>query len=429
MLKNIEAEQGLLGCIFQDPDLIQECTLMPEHVSAEHRSLFEAIREIDQRGDKPDILTVISALKERKCLEEYGADYPRRLAESVLSLASFKGYQRMIYEAYRIREMHRLASVFAIDPTSEKITELYERAGELQEIGIEEKRDRKDIILEIANDIATDQGDIAGVDTGFTELNNIMGGLQDNELTVVAARPSVGKTTFALNLARNAAEKGCVVDVFSLEMPEKSLVQKIISAIGNIDGSRWKNPFRAFTTQDHVKWVHASGLYSNLDLYIHDEPRQTVADIRAYARKTKKDHPEQKHLIVIDYLQLLTPVRDKQNRNLEVGEMTRELKNMAQEFSCPIVLLSQLSRNIENRQNKQPMLSDLRDSGSVEQDANNVIFLHREDYYDKESEQNNLIQLIIAKQRNGPLGTVDLAYIKEYSKFANLERRFEYAPA
>ena len=419
MLENIEAEQGVLGCILYEPDLIKDCRLSAEHFSEAHRPLFQAICNVDKRGDRADLLTVTAELKKQKYEDKAG--YLADLMNSVASLASFKGYQRMIFEAYRLRETHRITSEFAIAPDEDKITDMYQKIGELQEIGVEDKDTKQDTLVEIYEDMETDRGEIAGIDTGYYDLNELTGGLQNSELTVVAARPSVGKTAFALNLALNTAYKHTVVDLFSLEMPEKQLTHRFLSAIGNVDLAKWKNPYRRFTDADREKISKAIGIYNDMNIYIHDHSRQTVADIRAHVRKTRKNHPGEKHLVIVDYLTLLTPQKYRENRNLEVAEMTRELKNLAGENDIPVVLLSQLSRGIESRKDKRPMLSDLRDSGAVEQDANNVIFLHRDDYYGNGND--NIIQLIIAKQRNGPVGTVELAFLKEHGRFVNLDKK------
>lgn len=182
-----------------------------------------------------------------------------------------------------------------------------------------------------------------------------------------------------------------------------------------------------FSDQDYDRANKAMGEYEKLDIYIHDQPTQTVADIRSQIRKTKKDHPDQDHLVIIDYLQLITPIGKFESKNYEVGAITKELKNMARSFNVPIILLSQLSRGVEQRQDKRPMMSDLRDSGSIEQDADIVTFLYRDDYYNKDSEQKNIVEIIFAKQRNGEVGTINAAFMKEYGRFVNLSRQMEAA--
>ncbi|MFP7465691.1 DnaB helicase C-terminal domain-containing protein, partial [Bacillus safensis] len=218
-----------------------------------------------------------------------------------------------------------------------------------------------------------------------------------------------------------------VTDIFSLEMSDTQLTHRMLSSIGSIENTKWRNPKRFFSEDDYDKASKAMGEYEKLDIYIHDHPTQTVADIRSKIRKTKKDHPDQDHLVIIDYLQLITPIGKYESKNHEVGEITRELKNMARSFNVPIILLSQLSRGVESRNDKRPMMSDLRDSGSIEQDADIVTFLYRDDYYDKQSEVKNIAEVIFAKHRNGATGTVNVAFVKEYGKFLTLARQMEAA--
>ncbi|MGG3449918.1 DnaB-like helicase C-terminal domain-containing protein [Domibacillus aminovorans] len=192
---------------------------------------------------------------------------------------------------------------------------------------------------------------------------------------------------------------------------------------------KWRNTFKMFTDQDKQRAKYAMDAYNKWDIYIHDDSRQTLADIRAAVRKTKREHPDQKHIVVIDYLQLITPIGKFERNDLAVGHITRELKQMARQFDVPVMLLSQISRAVVQRQHKRPMMSDLRDSGSIEQNADLVSFLYRDDYYDKESSAKNIVEVILAKQRNGPIGTVELLFIKEYSKFMNIGRRYSDEPA
>ncbi|WP_368043846.1 DnaB helicase C-terminal domain-containing protein [Weizmannia sp. WK01] len=218
---------------------------------------------------------------------------------------------------------------------------------------------------------------------------------------------------------------GGVADVFSLEMPEKQLTQRMLSAIGNIEGAKWRNPYRTFSDEDRNRAMKAIGIYDKWLMNIHDESTQTVAEIRAAVRKTQRKYPDLKHIVVIDYLQLITTLGKFDRHDLAIGSITRELKQMARQFNVPVVLLSQLSRGVEQRQDKHPMMSDLRDSGSIEQDADMIMFLYREDYYERDTDAKNIVEINIAKQRNGPVGTVQLAFMKEYSKFLPLERRYE----
>ena len=263
------------------------------------------------------------------------------------------------------------------------------------------------------------KGDVTGIPTGFTDLDRITAGFQRNDLIIVAARPSVGKTAFALNVAQNVATKTDEnVAIFSLEMGADQLVMRMLCAEGNIDAQALRTG--DLEDEDWKKLSLAIGTLSNAGIFIDDSPGVRVNEIRSKCRRLKQEHGL--GMIVIDYLQLIMGSgRSGENRQQEVSEISRSLKALARELEVPVIALSQLSRGVEQRQDKRPMMSDLRESGSIEQDADIVSFLYREDYYDKETENKNLIEIIIAKQRNGPTGTVTLAFKKEYNKFLNVD--------
>ncbi|MGG0052135.1 replicative DNA helicase [Bacillus atrophaeus] len=426
ILRNIEAEEGLLGCILVESDLIKETSLEAKHFSEErHKRIFQAMREVDALGKRVDIITVVSVLGD--AVEQIGGTaYLTDLANSIASVINFETYQTLIYDAFKLRDMQKAAFDFANNPSDEGIVEVYEKTVELQELGIKNKRTKMDVLTEIYTKMHQEAPEeITGVETGLTDIDNMTGGWQKGDLIVLAARPSMGKTAFALSLGKNNAEKGGVTDIFSLEMPDEQLVHRMLSNIGSIDLTKWRNPPRYFSEKDYENAHQAIGEYEKLAINIHDKATQSVADIRSTIRRTKKDYPDRKHLVIIDYLQLITPIGKFDNKNLEVGSITRELKNMARTFNVPIILLSQLSRGVEQRQDKRPMMSDLRDSGSIEQDADIVAFLYRDDYYDKQSDLKNIIEIIFAKQRNGSTGTVMSAFLKEYGRFLNLDRQME----
>lgn len=286
----------------------------------------------------------------------------------------------------------------------------------------------KDVLVQTYDNIEqlhNRKGDITGIPTGFTELDRMTAGFQRNDLIIVAARPSVGKTAFALNIAQNVATKTDEsVAIFSLEMGAEQLVMRMLCAEGNINAQNLRTG--NLTEEDWGKLTMAMGSLSNSGIYIDDTPGIRVSEIRAKCRRLKQESGL--GMILIDYLQLIQGSgRSKDNRQQEVSEISRELKSIARELQVPVIALSQLSRGVEQRQDKRPMMSDIRESGSIEQDADIVAFLYRDDYYDKETENKNIIEIIIAKQRNGPVGTVSLAFVKEYNKFVNLERRFDDA--
>ncbi|MEC1474067.1 replicative DNA helicase [Bacillus haynesii] len=426
ILQNVEAEQALLGCVLVESDLIKELSLQPEHFSeTRHQVIFKAMREVEKLGKSVDMVTTVTKLGDS--VEQVGGlQYLTDLGSAVASTANFLAYQTLIYEAYRLREMKKIAIEFANTPTDDGITELYKRAMELQEIGIEKTRTKQDVLMEIYNDMHEEKEDITGINTGLIDLNAMTGGWQDGDLIVLAARPSMGKTAFALNMGKANCEKGGVSDIFSLEMPDKQLTHRLLSNLGNIEGSKWKNPRKFFSDRDYENATKAIGEYEKWNINIHDQPAQTLADIRSKIRETKKENPDnKKHLVIIDYLQLIRAIGKYERRDLEVGSITAELKEMARAFKIPIILLSQLSRAVEQRQDKRPMMSDLRESGSIEQDADVVMFLYRDDYYNKNSELKNIIEIDLAKQRNGPTGIIQASFIKEYGRFINLAKQMD----
>ncbi|CAM5204128.1 replicative DNA helicase [Bacillus paralicheniformis] len=427
ILQNVEAEQALLGCILVEGDLIKELSLQPEHFSeTRHQVIFKAMREVQKLGKSVDMVTTVTKLGDS--VEQVGGlQYLTDLGSAVATTANFLAYQTLIYEAYRLREMKKIAIEFANTPTDDGITELYKRAMELQEIGIEKTRTKQDVLMEIYNDMHEEKEDITGIPSGLQDLDAMTGGWQNGDLIILAARPSMGKTAFALGLGKaNCENNSGVTDIFSLEMPNKQLTHRLLSNLGNIEGSKWKNPRKFFSDRDYENATKAIGEYEKWNINIHDKPAQTLADIRSKIRKTKKENTgNKKHLVVIDYLQLIKSIGKFERRDLEVGSITAELKEMARTFEIPIILLSQLSRAVEQRQDKRPMMSDLRESGSIEQDADVVMFLYRDDYYNKNSELKNIIEIDLAKQRNGPTGIIQASFIKEYGRFLNLSRQMD----
>ncbi|MGY3716762.1 replicative DNA helicase [Sutcliffiella cohnii] len=234
------------------------------------------------------------------------------------------------------------------------------------------------------------------------------------------------KTAFILNVAKNAGLKGVIPVIFSLEMSAESLIKRMLSMIGNIEGIKVRNPYHYFNDEDRKNWVYAIGLMERINLQIFDKPGQKVTEMRAHLRDVKKEFPDKKILVMIDYLTLIKPEESHNgNAHLQVSEISAALKAMAKEFKCPVITLAQLSRNVEQRSNKRPVMSDLRESGSIEQDADVIGFLYRDEYYNPDTDRKNILEIDIAKQRNGPTGKIDLVYLKEINKIKDLVRRYE----
>jgi replicative DNA helicase len=435
--QNIEAEQAVLGAIFLEPSSLTVASevLIPEDFyRAAHQKIFNAMLKLNDEGKVVDLVTVTEELAAAKLIEDTGGvSYLSELASSVPTAANIEYYARIVEEKSLLRRLIRTATEIASDGYSrEDEVEALLSEAEKNILAVAQRKNAgsfhniKDVLVRTYDNIEEMHnrvGDITGISTGFAELDRMTAGFQRNDLIIVGARPSVGKTAFALNIAANVATKTNEnVAIFSLEMGAEQLVMRMLCSEGNIDAQRLRTG--SLTDDDWGKLTMAMGSLSNSGIFIDDTPGVRISDIRSKCRRLKQEHGL--GMILIDYLQLiLGSGRSGENLQQEVSEISRSLKQLARELQIPVIALSQLSRGVEQRQDKRPMMSDIRESGSIEQDADIVAFLYRDDYYDKESENKNIIEIIIAKQRNGPTGTVSLAFVKEYNKFVNLETRYD----
>jgi replicative DNA helicase len=438
--QNIEAEQAVLGAIFLEPStaltVASELLIPEDFYRISHQRIFNVMLKLSDSGEAVDLITVTEELAAMKELEDVGGvSYLSELAASVPTAANIEYYAKIVDEKSLLRRLIHTATTIASDGYNRE-DEVDALLGEAEKNIMEVAQRKnagafhniKDVLVRTYDNIETLQnrvGDVTGIPTGFSDLDHMTAGFQRNDLIIVAARPSVGKTAFALNIAQNVATKTDEnVAIFSLEMGAEQLVMRMLCAEGNINAQNLRTG--SLTDEDWRKLTMAMGSLSNSGIYIDDTPGIRVGEIRSKCRKLKQEHGL--GMILIDYLQLIQgDGRSGENRQQEVSEISRALKGLARELEVPVIALSQLSRGVEQRQDKRPMMSDIRESGSIEQDADIVAFLYRDDYYDKESENKNIIEIIIAKQRNGPVGTVSLAFVKEYNKFVNLERRFDDA--
>ncbi|MBS3678705.1 replicative DNA helicase [Ornithinibacillus massiliensis] len=434
---NIEAEQAVLGAIFLEPEAFStasELLLPGDFYRASHQRIFETMLKLSDRGEPIDLVTVTTSLADSKQIEEAGGvSYLTQLAESVPTAANIEYYAKIVEEKAVLRRLIRTATdivttTFAREDEVEDV--LNEAEKSILEVSGRKNtgsfKEIKDVLIEVYDKIEMlhrNKADVTGIPTGYRDLDKMTSGFQRNDLIIVAARPSVGKTAFALNIAQNVAVNTDEnVAIFSLEMGADQLVQRILCAEGNIDAQRLRNG--TLEPDDWTKLTMAMGSLSNAGIFIDDTPGIRVSEIRSKCRRLKQEHGL--GMILIDYLQLIQGSgKPGENRQQEVSEISRSLKGLARELNVPLIALSQLSRGVEQRQDKRPMMSDLRESGSIEQDADIVGFLYRDDYYDKESEKQNIIEIILAKQRNGPVGTVELAFVKEYNKFVDLDHRYQ----
>ncbi|MGD6849484.1 replicative DNA helicase [Rossellomorea aquimaris] len=439
--QNIEAEQAVLGAIFLEPSALTTTSeiLIPEDFYRHsHQKIYNVMLNLGDGGKAVDLITVTEELAAAKELEDVGGvAYLSELAASVPTAANIEYYAKIVEEKSLLRRLIRTATDIASDgyAREDEVDSLLSEAEKnIMEVAQRKNagafHNIKDVLVRTYDNIETltnRKGDVTGISTGFADLDHMTAGFQRNDLIIVGARPSMGKTAFALNIAQNVAVKAKEnVAIFSLEMGAEQLVMRMLCAEGNINAQNLRTG--DLTDEDWRKLTMAMGSLSNAGIFIDDTPGIKVGEIRSKCRRLAQEHGL--GMILIDYLQLIQGSgRSGENRQQEVSEISRSLKGLARELEVPVIALSQLSRGVEQRQDKRPMMSDIRESGSIEQDADIVAFLYREDYYDKEAENKNIIEIIIAKQRNGPVGNVSLAFVKEYNKFVNLERRFDDAPA
>ncbi|OHR73979.1 hypothetical protein HMPREF3291_05180 [Bacillus sp. HMSC76G11] len=423
------SEQALISCLLKQGDLIKEVSLSEEHFDyLPHKKILEAMKRLDEKEIDIDLVSVNMELGQELFFIG-GSEYLADLYNVITDEAHFKNYEKFVLEEYKIRKTKELALKINDIHSPRDIKELQKviaDVNELLEQGEEKEFNLSEVLVEIHEDVETVKKGINGVATGFTELDSLLDGLSEEELIIIAARPSVGKTAFALGIAENVCKNDEFIDFFSLEMSSKSLLGRMMASIGNINTMKLKDALARFDEQDWKKYTIAQGILSGFkhNLNICDKSKVTVQEIRSRTKQSIRKHPDKRHVVIIDYLTLIQGSGRKE-RHLEVGEISRNLKRMARDLKVPVILLAQLNRGVEQRQDKRPMLSDLRDSGEIEQDADKILFLHRDDYYDKETENKNIIEIIAAKNRNGSLGVVSLAFIKEYQQFLNLERRYD----
>jgi replicative DNA helicase len=436
--QNLEAEQAVLGAILLDGEALitaMERIQTEDFYRTAHQYIYQSITEIAEANEPVDLITLTAKLQDKRQLEEIGGvTYLSELANAVPTAANVDYYAQIVEEKSMLRRLIRTATQIVSNgyASGDDISSLLSEA-EQRILEISQRRSStgfvliREVLMEVFEKVeflSQNRGGFTGIASGFRELDRMTSGFQRSDLIILAARPSVGKTAFALNVAQNVGvrEKQTVA-IFSLEMGASQLVQRMICAEANVDASRMRTG--ALEGEDWTKMTMAISSLSEANIYIDDTPGITVYDIRAKCRRLKKERGL--GMVVIDYLQLIQGRGRGDNRQQEVSEISRTLKMMARELDVPVIALSQLSRGVEQRQDKRPLMSDLRESGSIEQDADIVAFLYRDDYYNKESEKEGIIEIIIAKQRNGPVGTVELAFLKQYNKFVNLDRQHQPA--
>ncbi len=430
---NIEAEQSVLGSIIADNTVIGEVSQIlngDEFYRESHKILYRTMMELFERDEPIDIVTLVDTLRTKGELETVGGvSYLSDLAMSVPSTANVKAYAKIVQDKYALRRL--------IEASNNLIENCYNKQDDVDDIlniaeksifDISQKNNHNDfehlstIIARSFDEIekiCKNKGELTGIPSGFTDLDSKTSGFQNGDMILVAARPSMGKTAFALNVASYAALRaGKSVAIFSLEMSKIQLAYRMLCAEANIDMQKLRTG--DLNDEDWIRLARAAGPMAGSKIFIDDTAAASVTEIRSKCRKLKIEHGLD--LIIIDYMQLMSSNKRAENRQQEVSEISRSLKALAKEMNAPVIALSQLSRAPEIRADHRPILSDLRESGSIEQDADVVMFLYRDDYYNKDTDKKNISEVIIAKQRNGPTGTVELAWVGQYTKFGNLDR-------
>lgn len=441
---NVEAEQALLGAILLEAEtmeLADEMLRGDEFYHAGHIKIFAAMQNIHETDTPIDLITLVERLRKNGSLGDVGGiSYLTELSNAATTAGNFTYHVNIV----KTKSTHRKAIIelrsqlnraMRTDDPAELLAKVQQSASSLadelaEKQEIKKIKDVAQVCFEQIEQRYYDKqtrGGITGIATGYGDLDRMTAGLQKEDFVIVAARPSVGKTAFALNIAQNVAIRSKEsVGIFSLEMSAAQLVNRMICSEGNVDANRMRTGY--LEGEDWEKITMAVGSLGEANILIDDSPFLTIGEIRTKCRRMKREHGV--GLILIDYLQLIAGSgRKETNRQQEVSEISRILKQIARDLDVTILALSQLSRGVEQRQDKRPMMSDLRESGSIEQDADIVAFLYRDDYYDKESEKKDIIEIIIAKQRNGPVGTVELAFLKRFNKFVNLDRTHHQAAA
>ena len=430
---SVEAEQSVIGSMIMDRDAIMtasEVITSEDFYQSQYGVLFDAMLELYNEGKPVDLVTLQERLREKDVPPEISSlEFVKDLLDAVPTSANVRHYATIVQEKSMLRKLIKVNEEIAntcylakertediLEETEKKIFDLlqYRSTGDFVPI--------KQVVLNALDKIekaSKNKGTVTGIPTGFIDLDYKTSGFQPSDLILIAARPSMGKTAFVLNVAQNMAFKeGKTVAIFSLEMSKEQLVNRLFSLESKVDSQALRTG--NLTDEDWAKLSEGAAVVGKSNLIIDDTPGISIAELRSKCRKFKLEH--NLGIIIIDYLQLMSGGKRSESRQQEISEISRSLKAVARELNVPVVALSQLSRAVEQRPDHRPMLSDLRESGAIEQDADVVMFLYRDDYYNKDTDKKNIAEVIIAKQRNGPIGTVELVWLPNYTKFANMKK-------
>jgi replicative DNA helicase len=428
-----EAEQSVIGSMIMDREAIvaaSEILTENDFYEKQYSILFETMVELSNEGKPVDLVTLQDRLKEKDVPPQVcSLEFIRDLVTSVPTSANVKYYAQIVRDKAILRKLIKTVEETANDcyMDKEKLEVILEKTEKqvfdiVQNRGTKDFTDIKEVVLRTIDSIeaaAKNQGSVTGIATGFYDLDYKTAGMQPSDLVLIAARPSMGKTAFVLNIAEYVAVKSNIPTViFSLEMSQDQLVKRILAMNSKVDSQLIRTG--NLSGEDWASLMESARVVGNSNLIIDDTSAISISELRSKCRKLKLER--NLGMVIIDYLQLMTGSKKSESRQQEISEISRSLKSLAREISVPVIALSQLSRAVEQRPDKRPMLSDLRESGAIEQDADVVMFIYRDDYYNKDTEEPGVSEIIIGKQRNGPTGTVKLAWLSQFTKFANLER-------
>ena len=433
---SVEAEQAVLGGLLLDPagwDSVADVVVAEDFYRPDHKLIFEAIAAVAGQGKPCDFVTVVGELERVSNLDNAGGPaYLSSLARDTPTAANIRAYADIVRERSILRHLIHAGTEIAaavFNNEGETARELVDKAEqkvfEIAELGFRGRQGATAVrallpgVIDQIDDAYTNPDKLRGLPTGFSDFDKMTGGLRPGDLVIVAGRPSMGKTTLAVNMAEYAAlhsrDKPASVAVFSMEMPSEQLITRMLSSIGGVPLQNLRSG--RISDDDWVRITSATSQLSEAKIFIDETPALTPTELRARSRRVKREHGLD--LIVVDYLQLMQVPGTKENRATEIAEISRGLKVLAKELTCPVIALSQLNRGVEQRENKKPVMSDLRESGSIEQDADMILLIYREEVYDRNTTKKGIAEIDLVKHRNGEIGTFILTFQGQFTRFAN----------
>jgi replicative DNA helicase len=413
-----EAESMILGAVLLEQDMIHQLKLEPKHFTqARNRIVFGAMKELQKKNIEINPVTLVEELQDQT-ENAGGVTYLLELAAYCPTVANLGHYEKIVMKYYELGLIRNSANHFLNDSTPDSAQDLYRALIEMHTEVSKDEETKESLLMELYESLYEERSGMPGVNTGFPALNGLTGGWKEGELIILAARPSMGKTALAIQLAWECTREQGVSLLFSLEMGSKQIMQRLLSNLSDINMMKWHNPYKYLSKEEMPRMQEALNSVYKANLSLSENGLITLMEIRQRIMNLRREYPTEPFLVVIDYLQLINVKERFDRHDLMIGHITKQLKSMAKEFGIPIILLSQLSRGVESRDDKRPRLSDLRDSGNIEQDADIVLFLYRDEYYNSGTESANEVELKVAKNRNGPVGTVKLRFRKECGRFS-----------